>query len=127
MWLRLKYGVIWTVNPRLWSRLTSRRACFAFVAVVEVVCAEVLVEGAVFEHVVGGGEHGSGNGADGFLGSAPGAECAGTEPGDSFLLREAAQAHWISVVFSQGAPFFMRLDRRLPALSSFFGDRVRPN
>ena len=43
----------------------------AFGSVVEVVCAEVLVEGAVFEHVVGGGEDGGGDRADGFLGSTP--------------------------------------------------------
>jgi hypothetical protein len=37
------------------------------------------------------------------------------------LLRVAAQAHWTRVVLSQGAPFFMRLERRFPALSSFLG------
>ena len=47
---------------------------FAFGSVVEVVGSEVLVECAVFERVVGGGEHGSGHGADGFFGSAPGAQ-----------------------------------------------------
>ena len=36
-------------------------------------------------------------------------------------MREGAQVHWIRVVLSQGAPFFTRLDRRLPALSSFLG------
>jgi len=35
----------------------------------------------------------------------------------------AAQAHWMRVVFSQGAPLRMRVDRRLPALSSFLGHR----
>src|SRR5260370_23443983 len=46
----------------------------AFGALVEVVCAEVLIEGAVFEHVVGGGEDGSGDGDDGLLGATPGAQ-----------------------------------------------------
>ena len=46
----------------------------AFVAVVEVAWAEVLVEGAVFEHVVGGGEYRGGNRPDGLFGTAPGAD-----------------------------------------------------
>jgi hypothetical protein len=46
----------------------------AFGALVEVVCAEVLIEGAVFEHVVGGGEDGSGDGDNGLLWITPGAE-----------------------------------------------------
>ena len=37
----------------------------------EVVGAEVLVEGAVAQHVVGGGENGGGDGADRLLGAAP--------------------------------------------------------
>jgi hypothetical protein len=45
-----------------------------FGAVVEVVCAEILVEGSIFEHVVSGGEDGSGDGADGLLGPTPGAD-----------------------------------------------------
>jgi len=65
--------VIWTANPRLWSRLTSRSA-LAFVPVVEVACAEILVEGAIFEHVVGGCEDRSGYSADGLLRAAPGAD-----------------------------------------------------
>ena len=32
-------------------------------ALVEMICAEVLVESAVFEHVVGGGEESGGHGA----------------------------------------------------------------
>jgi len=39
-----------------------------------VVCAEVLVEGAIFEHVVGGSKDRSGNGADSFLWAALGAD-----------------------------------------------------
>ena len=38
----------------------------------EVVGAEILVFGTIFEHVVSGGEHGGGNREDGFLGAAPG-------------------------------------------------------
>jgi hypothetical protein len=38
---------------------------FELGAFVEVVCAEVLVEGAIFEHVVSGSENGSGNSTDG--------------------------------------------------------------
>ena len=37
------------------------------------------------------------------------------------LLRAAAQAHWTRVVLSQGEPLRMRVDRRLPALSSLRG------
>jgi hypothetical protein len=36
-------------------------------AFVEVVCAEVLVEGAIFEHVVSGSEDGSSDSTDGLL------------------------------------------------------------
>jgi len=46
----------------------------AFVAVVEVVCAQFLVECAVLEHVIGGGEHGGGDGANGLFGAAPGTD-----------------------------------------------------
>ena len=37
------------------------------------------------------------------------------------LVRAAAHAHWTSVVLSQGEPLRMRLERRLPALSSLRG------
>src|SRR2546423_15368074 len=40
----------------------------------EMLSAEVLVEGAVFEHVVGGREYGCGDGADGLLRSAAAAQ-----------------------------------------------------
>ena len=36
-------------------------------------------------------------------------------------MRAAAQAHCTRVVLSHGAPFFIRLERRLPALSSLRG------
>src|SRR5215831_6085136 len=49
------------------------------------ICTEILVDGTIFEHVVDGGEHGSGDGTDGFL--PPGdCEYAGTELGNRFPL-----------------------------------------
>jgi len=45
-------------------------------AVIEVIGAEILVEGPVGEHVVGGGEDGCGDGAYGLLGAASGAQAA---------------------------------------------------
>ena len=42
-----------------------------FSSVVEVVRPEVMVEGPVFEHVVDGGEHGGGDGANGLVCAAP--------------------------------------------------------
>ena len=44
-----------------------------FGSAVEVIGAEVLVEGAVREHVVGSGQDRGGYGADGFLDAAAGA------------------------------------------------------
>ena len=43
-----------------------------FGATIEVVRAQVLIAGAVLEHVIDGGEDGSGDGADGLFGTAPG-------------------------------------------------------
>ena len=40
----------------------------------EVVCAEVLIDGCVLEHMVDGGENGGGDSADGFLPSASAAQ-----------------------------------------------------
>ena len=51
------------------------------------------------------------------------AYCAGRYP---FLVRVADQAHWIRVLFSQGAPFFICVERLLPALSSFLGQSPGP-
>src|SRR4030095_4039684 len=41
-----------------------------FVTAIEVVAAEIVVVDVVLEHVIGGGEHGGGDGEDGFLGAA---------------------------------------------------------
>jgi hypothetical protein len=46
---------------------------FAFGTIVEVAWAEVLVDGAILEQVVCGGEHRSGYGSDGLLAATPGA------------------------------------------------------
>lgn len=45
-----------------------------FELVIEVFCIWVLIDGSVFEHMVYGGEDGGGDGADGFLGTASGAQ-----------------------------------------------------
>ncbi len=50
----------------------------------EVLCAEVVVERAIAEHVVGGGEDGGRDGADGLLGARVGAAGARTELVGSF-------------------------------------------
>ena len=51
----------------------AARVCL-FGASTEVVCAEVLIDGPVPEHVVDGGEHGGGDGADCFLRPASAAQ-----------------------------------------------------
>jgi hypothetical protein len=84
-----------------------------FGTTVEVVGAEVLEESAVLQHVAGSGENRCSDRADRLLCSSSGSQ--------TLELGLAAQAHWMSVVFSQGAPLRMRVDRRLPALSSFLG------
>jgi hypothetical protein len=102
-----------------------------FGAAVEVVGTEIVIEGAVLEHVVGGGEDRGGDGADRLFGAAPRAQAmelrleiaavfacgrpgaldqGGFEPGGAPRLRE-------------GRLLRMRLDRRLPALSSFLGQK----
>lgn len=48
------------------SSLARRMPALTLSTVVEVVGSEVQVEGAVFEHMVGGGKHGSGDRSDGF-------------------------------------------------------------
>jgi hypothetical protein len=55
------------------------------------VCAEVLIEGAVFEHVVGGGQDGSGDGDNGLLWTTPAAEA-------QVLSRE------VTFLFARGRP-----------------------
>jgi hypothetical protein len=46
----------------------------AFSPVVEVIGAQVVVEGSAFEHVIGGGEDRGSDGADGFFGAATGSQ-----------------------------------------------------
>ena len=42
-----------------------------FGTAIEVITAEVLIAGSILEHVVDGGEDGSGDGGDGLFGAAP--------------------------------------------------------
>ena len=86
---------------------------------------EIVIEGAVLEHVVGGGEDRGGEGA------APGAQAmelrlevaavfAGGRPG---ALDQGGLEPGGAPRFREGRRLRMRLDRRLPALSSFLGQR----
>jgi hypothetical protein len=86
---------------------------------VEVIGAEVLVEGAVGEHVVGAGEDGCGDGADGFFGAAPGAQANGIASGDSCPFGERRPRHiGPGVVLSQGGVLGQdRMDNLLRAHS----------
>jgi hypothetical protein len=47
-----------------------------FVAAIEVIGAEIAVVDVVLEHVIGRGEHGGGDGEDGFFGAAAALEAA---------------------------------------------------
>ena len=49
----------------IWTAKHESQDVLALGAFVEVVCAEVLIEGAIFEHVVSGSESGSGDSTDG--------------------------------------------------------------
>ena len=93
----------------------------AFGAFVEVVCAEVLVEGAIFEHVVSGSEDGSGDSTDGLLGAAAGSNAQVLSVEVSFLGARGRPCALDQSGLEPGAPFFMRVERRFPALSSFLG------
>src|SRR6516225_8234482 len=73
-----------------------------FGPVVEVVRAEIAIELTADQHVVDAGQDRGGERAERLFGAA---------------------AHCTRVVLSQGAPLRIRVDRRLPALSSFFGHR----
>jgi hypothetical protein len=64
-----------------------------FGAMVEVVSAEILVEGSRLEHTVGGGEQGGGYGSDGFFGAAAAAQAVVLSIKELSLVRAAAQAH----------------------------------
>jgi len=84
---------------------------------VEVVGTEIVVESAVIEHVVGGGEdRRRRERRAGGQAMELGLKIAGVFAGG----RPDAR---IKVVLSQGVPLRVRLDRRLPALSSFLGHR----
>jgi hypothetical protein len=82
-------------------------------------------QGSVLEHVVGGSEHGGGDGADGLLCAPPGADAQvlGLEVA-SFGARGRLGA-LNQRGLQPGCSLFIRVDRRLPALSSFLG-RVQP-
>src|SRR3989441_12649516 len=93
------------------------------VAAIEVVGTEVTVIDAVFEHVVGGGQHGGGDGEDGLLGASPALDSQELSPEVGVLFRAADHAACTSVVFSQGLLDRVRFERRLPALSWSRGQR----
>lgn len=50
------------------------KGLFVFGAMVEVVSAEILVEGSGFEHMVSGSEQGGGHGSDSFFEAATAAQ-----------------------------------------------------
>src|SRR5438874_7907855 len=87
---------------------------------------EVLVECAVFEHVIGRREDRGGNGADRFLRPASSVQPHELRVEVGGLSGAAAQAHWTSLAFSQGAPVRRRVERRLPwAFSPRMQNRTR--
>src|SRR5215213_3930395 len=91
---------LWTWSaPRSWWKLPSRSLCQAAVS----------MEAATAQAAFFGPRRWRGRW-----------NCARRWP--SFL-RLAAQAHWTRAVFSQGAPWRNRVERRLPALSSLRGHR----
>src|SRR6266481_2058913 len=71
---------------------------------IEVVGPEVVVFGAVFEDVVDRREDRGGDGTNCFLRSAPGLQPEELGFVIAVLLPLGPQAHWTSIVFSQGAP-----------------------
>ena len=94
-----------------------------FGTAVEVVGTEIVIEGAILEHMVGGGEDRGGDGTDRLFGAASGAQArklclqiaavfAGGRPG---ALDQGG--------LEPGGALRIRLDRRLPALSSFLGQK----
>src|SRR3982074_3522366 len=95
---------------------------FGTIALGEVIGPRILVFDTVFEHVPDGGEHGSGDREDGFLGATPTAQTQylGWQVA-VFPPHGAAQAAVTSAVFNHGEPLRVWVERRLPALSSFLG------
>ena len=87
----------------------------------EVVCAEVLIEGSVREHMVDGGEHGGRDSADGFLRTAAAAQAQvlGLIVASAFVFGGVGALD--ESFLSQRPPWRSRFDRRLPALSCCAG------
>jgi hypothetical protein len=65
------------------SHFFKRWGLLVFGAMVEVVSAEILVEGSRLEHMVSGSEQGGGYGSDSFFGAAGGRAGGGIGPGSS--------------------------------------------
>ena len=70
---------------------------------VEVVGPEIVVEGAMLEHMVGRSEDRDGEGSDRLF-RRVGSAGDGTAPGDSCRFAGGRQARWIRVALPQGAP-----------------------
>src|SRR5678815_3176218 len=60
----------WNVAAEVLKPLEEAADGLGSVVAIEVIAAEVVVLGAVAQHVEGGGEHGGGHGEDGLLGAA---------------------------------------------------------
>ena len=90
---------------------------------IEVIGTEIVVEGAVLEHVVGGGQDRGGEGADRLFRAVSGGQATELRLEIPAVFAGGRPGALDPVVLSQGAPLRMRLDRRLPALSSFLGPR----
>jgi hypothetical protein len=56
------------VESQVLQAVDEVKGLLVFGAMVEVVSAEILVEGSRLEHMVGGGEQGGGYGSDSFFG-----------------------------------------------------------
>src|SRR2546422_2926300 len=78
------------------------------VAPIEVVGTEVTVVDVVFEHVVGGGQHGGGDGEDGLLGASP-------------ALDPQELGSEVGVLFPGCRPRGSRADRKSTRLNSSHG------
>jgi hypothetical protein len=81
------------------------------------------MEGGVFEHVVGSGKAGSGNGSNGSFGATAGAKAQGLSVEISSLGAGGCPCALDEGGLEPGrAPFFMHVERRFRR----FWDRVRP-